>query len=334
MLSTHRPTVSRPTVSRRALLAGAAGLVSSAALVACGAAKSSSNDASLATNVALTPGDGTANLIALFGTDAAYKYVVSGHPQRLAFGINDARGAHVLDVPTTLDFQLSKDGVPIGGAIPVVGHSDGVPIGYYPYRTTFDSPGQYEVQVTLDGVASTVRFDVGEPANSPLIQPGSAMVSVATPTLADHQGVEPICTQPSGTCAFHTITVARALTTGKATALLVSTPEFCQIGVCGPVLELLNDIAPSYPLIQTIHAEVYTNAQAALDQTNSTVSKSAMPEAPAQAVDSATLAPVIDAYGLSYEPALFIANGSGQIVERLDNIFDRAELTAAFKRIS
>jgi hypothetical protein len=49
---------------------------------------------------------------------------------------------------------------------------------------------------------------------------------------------------------------------------------------------------------------------------------------------SAQLAPVIDTYGLTYEPALFVANASGLVLERLDNIFDRAELAEALKTIS
>jgi hypothetical protein len=39
-----------------------------------------------------------------------------------------------------------------------------------------------------------------------------------------------------------------------------------------------------------------------------------------------TLAPVIDAYGLTFEPTLFLAGADGTIVARLDNIYDTTEL--------
>jgi hypothetical protein len=326
------PPTPRALVPRRTILLGAAGLAGTTVLAACGGKTSST--ASKTTNVALTPKDNGSSITPIFATDAAYKYVVSGTPQRLAFGVDDANGSHLLAVPASLAFQLSRNGSPIGGPTEVAGHSDGVPIGYFPYRATFDSPGTYQVQVTLDGRPSTVDFDVVAAADSPLVQRGSPMVPVETPTVADHRGVEPICTQPKGTCPFHTMTLTQALASKKPTLLLVSTPKFCQIGVCGPVLDLLTEVAPQHPGVQVIHAEVYTNAEAELDKTNSTASPSGQPAAPAQAVDSATLAPVVDAYGLSYEPALFVSDGNGRLVDRLDNIFDRAEITAALASVS
>jgi hypothetical protein len=47
---------------------------------------------------------------------------------------------------------------------------------------------------------------------------------------------------------------------------------------------------------------------------------------------SAELAPAMSAYNLSYEPALFVAKPGGVIVDRLDNVFDRAELAAALDK--
>ncbi|MGE0307777.1 MAG: hypothetical protein AB7Q27_18680, partial [Acidimicrobiia bacterium] len=40
---------------------------------------------------------------------------------------------------------------------------------------------------------------------------------------------------------------------------LVGTPAFCQTGICGPVLDVMIDIAADYPDLQFIHAEVYTD---------------------------------------------------------------------------
>ena len=63
----------------------------------------------------------------------------------------------------------------------------------------------------------------------------------------------PACTTQSLTAA---IAAARPI------AFLVGTPEFCQTGVCGPVLDLLVEQAPDHPEIQFVHAEVYTNVEA------------------------------------------------------------------------
>ena len=39
----------------------------------------------------------------------------------------------------------------------------------------------------------------------------------------------------------------------------------------------------------------------------------------------------MSAYGLSFEPSLFVARANGVIVTRLDNVFDRVELAQAFQ---
>ena len=325
------PLTPGPSFSRRSVLLGAAGLAGSVALAACGSSSSSTS----ADTVPLTPDDGSSTLFPIFASDASYAYLVSGSPQRLAFGINGPDGTPLdgSSTPASLDFQLSKDGQDIGTPTTVLAHSDGVPIGFYPYRTTFAEPGSYQVAVTLNGTPTTVPFDVLDPSGSKLVPRGGAMVAVETPTVTDARGVQPICTQPSGTCAFHSLTVTQALASGKPTALLVATPQFCQIGVCGPVLDLLLEIGPHFPSVQIIHAEVYTNAQAILNSTNDT-SSSGTPASPAEATQSATLAPVVDAYGLTFEPALFLANASGTVVDRLDNIFDRGEIKLGLQAIA
>ena len=305
-----RPTP-ETTISRRAVLLGAAGLAGAGLLAACG---SSSNTSTSATDIGLTPAEGTSSLQAIF--DAANPYVVTGSPQRMSFGITGPDGATILDVPASLEFRISRNGQDVGSPITVAGHRDGVPIGYFPLRTSFDQAGDYRVAVTLDGKSSTQDVTVGDGAASTLVPRGGQMKPVDTPTVADHRGVEPICTRPSGTCPFHTQTLTQALAAHKPTVLLVSTPEFCQIGVCGPVLDLVIEAAPRYPGLQFIHAEVYTNAEAVKD------------------AQQAALTPVIGAYGLTYEPALYVANASGLVLDRLDNVFDRGEIDEVLKTVA
>ncbi len=87
------------------------------------------------------------------------------------------------------------------------------------------------------------------------------------------------------------------------------------MGVCGPSLDLLIEAAPRHPRVQFLHAEVYQDA------------------AKLGSIQGAKLAPVVVAYSLTYEPVLFVADGTGRLVDRLDNIFDRADLEAALAKI-
>jgi hypothetical protein len=196
----------------------------------------------------------------------------------------------------------------------VTAHHDGTPIAYYPVRATFPRVGNYVIDLEIDGTSTTQAFQVVAPADAKLVQRGDLMRPVDTPTPSDHRGVEPICTR-SPACQFHDVTLTDALGTGKPTAFLVSTPEFCQVGLCGPTLDLMIEAAPSYPGVQFLHAEVYTDA------------------AKLGSITGATLTDAVTTYDLTYEPVLFVANGQGRLVDRLDNVFDRGDLKAALDQI-
>ena len=327
MPSTPIPAAPRPTIGRRSVLLGAAGLAGAAVLSACGTERSTAATGS--TNVLLSPDNSSSSLIALFGTAQDYGYAVTGSPQRLAFAIGGPDGSPTLDVPASLDVQISRDGNPVGSPITVAAHRDGVPLAYFPLRTTFDQPGDYQAATTVAGQQTSQPFSVVSPGDTKLVPRGAAMIPFDTPTVADHRGVEPICTRATP-CPFHTVTLTEALAAGTPVAFLAATPQFSEVGVSGPELELLIALAPAHPEVTVVHAEVYANAEAILNGTDP--SGTAPPGvSPAQ---QATLAPVVDAYGLTYEPALFLADASGRVVDRLDNVFDRAEIDAGLAQLT
>ena len=147
-----------------------------------------------------------------------------------------------------------------------------------------------------------------DPATLDLIQVGDPLPAVETPTEAEHQGVEPICTQPAGMCPFHQVTVTEALGRPGPTALLVSTPRFCQQDVCGPTIDLLAAALKGRPENwDAIHAEVYV--------------------APDDADFSTT--PVVAALGLTFEPTLVVADADGTITAAIHFTMDTDEVAAA-----
>jgi hypothetical protein len=189
--------------------------------------------------------------------------------------------------------------------------SDGVPAAYYPLRYTFPEPGFYTVRTTPEGGAAIdATIIVNGPGSSELVQPGNPMPRLATPTTAAPLGVDPLCTR-SPACDLHEVSLEDALANDRPVAFLVSTPAFCQIGVCGPVLDLVIEQQAAYPDVQFIHCEVYRDEQG--PQTGDLV----------QAVGD---------LGMEYEPGLFLVQG-GVLVERLDNVFDRTELVAALDQL-
>ena len=85
----------------------------------------------------------------------------------------------------------------------------------------------------------------------------------------------------------------------------MSTPAFCQIAICGPVLEVLLSVSGEHPDISFLHAEVYAHPHEETD----------------------TKAPVIAELGLTFEPCLVLVGSDGTVADRLDTIFDVDEVS-------
>ena len=125
-------------------------------------------------------------------------------------------------------------------------YADGLPRAYFPLRVTIDEPGIYTARTEIDGAATEMAFQVDSPDDVKVIQPGAAMPSLETPTTTDARGVDPVCTSEPA-CPLHDVTLAEALAEGAPVALLVATPAFCQIAICGPVLDVLLDVRDDQP---------------------------------------------------------------------------------------
>jgi hypothetical protein len=288
--------------------AAAIGLGMPSLLAACG----SSGSKTATDRLTLSTDLGGNQLIGLFNYTG--NYLVTGIPQRMPFTIATPEGPPARTGPDTLTVLL-HDGDHVSDPIVLVRHSDGTPIGYYPLTTTFPTTGTWTLSTDLDGNAVEQSFLVQPPTSVPLLQTGQRMATVDTPTVADARGVKPICTR-SPQCPLHDQTLTEALSRNAPVALLIATPQFCQTGVCGPVLDLLLEQRDQFPTVQFVHAEVYMDPNGGGD--------------PA----SRGLTPAVSAYGLSFEPSLFVANPNGTIATRLDNIFDRGELHQALQSVT
>ena len=235
----------------------------------------------------------------------------AGMSYRLAFFVadNTNNAAPVaLDSPLTL--RIGPEGGPLGPSMATTIHSDGPEPNYALTTYTFTTPGNYQVEASFKGKKLTLPLMVTAPRASATPTVGQPMISVATPTTADHQGVNPICTaQPQ--CPFHSMSLDAALASHRPVALQFATPALCQSKFCGPVLS--NLVAVSGPWrnrVTFIHSEIYT------DLSGQTGTKA------------------VQAWGLQHEPMLYLGNAQGLIVARVDNLYDQVEartvLTAAY----
>ena len=154
------------------------------------------------------------------------------------------------------------------------------------------------------GAPATQTFQVSEPDQVALVQPGAAMRPAETPTVDDHRGVEPYCSLTPDPCPLHAVTLTEALASGTPVIYMVGTPAHCSTGTCAPGLELL--VAEHVRVgdsVTMVHADVYAD-------------------------DAATIvAAAVTALKVQYEPIVYFCTSDGVIVDRLDGIWDASELT-------
>lgn len=229
--------------------------------------------------------------------------------QRLPVSLASADGGLIQDGPPALSAVVTDvDGQALGEPITAV-RRDVAPGPYYAFRTEITDAGVFYLVVD-GGPEQGAAFQVMDAGTVAVPGPGDALPPFDTPTIEDPRGVDPVCTRDPEPCPFHDLTLSEALESGKGVVYLIGTPAFCQTGTCAPALESIIDIADDYAdRYVFVHAEVYTD-------------------------DTATVpAPAIEAAGLTYEPALFVTDADGIVVERLDAVWNRDELVETLDRI-
>jgi hypothetical protein len=287
-------------LSRRTFLVGGASAV---ALAACGG-----DDRSESASDQTASTDTTAGGLAVAKVFSPTQPV--GVPVRLPLALADAEGALLDGVPTSIKVRYGVDGGELGPPVDLRRHTQGIPRPYFPLVATFTSPGTWHISVEANGAQADTSVMAVPPEQLPAVPGvGDKLISMKTPTRADHRGVDPICTRDPA-CPFHTMSLDEAMTSGKAVAFMISTPAFCQTAICGPVLDLLvdrqKDLAST---VAFVHAEVYTDSTAK------------------------TTTEAVQTYGLTYEPALFLALPDGTIQGTLAYTFDATELDGELSRL-
>ena len=242
--------------------------------------------------------------------------------KRLAFGLFDVAGPQIDDADVAVYLQDTNGG-PIEG--PITARTESLEV-QAPYRA--DSAGEgdatsvyiAEVPPLEEGeyrVAAVVRDEEGTLAatnfqtvinvtEQPQIPAeGEAAPTVHTPTLDDVGDVSDIDTRtPPST--MHSEDLADVLGE-KPVVLLFATPRLCLSRVCGPVVDVTEQVKAQYgDEAAFIHQEIY-------------VDNEYNPKDP-------NLRPQVEAFGLPTEPWLFLIDKDGKIKTRIEGAFSVNEL--------
>jgi hypothetical protein len=213
-----------------------------------------------------------------------------------------------VDLPTELRAQLlnSETGEVVIADMVAMRHDANIDPPYWPFRVDIADTGIYSL-VIEGGTQDGAGVQIMDPATISIPLIGTSLPGFDTPTISNARGVNPLCTRTPEPCPLHDITLNEALKRGKPIAYLVGTPAHCQTGTCSPALEALLEMRELVgDRLTMLHTEIYTD-------------------------DTATIvAPAVEALNMTFEPALFITDAKGVLVERFDAIFDAVEITEAF----
>jgi hypothetical protein len=292
-------------ISRRTFISGSLGVIGATSTVGLSSLLAGCSGGSSSTSIDSVLGLADLQLVQRFP-----QVLVSGNV-RLPFSLANQAGLLTtesgLDLPTTLTAKLINADTQevVAESLSADRHDTGLTIPYWPFRVDIDEPGIYTLIVD-GGPAEGAAIQVLDATQVLIPLVGSQLPGFDTPTFDDHRGVEPVCTRTPELCEFHNITLNEALALKKPIAYLVGTPAHCSTGTCSPALEALITVKNSIGDAMTfLHTEIYTDDKAT------------------------TVAPAVVALKMEYEPAIYITDASGKIVERFDAVFDAEEINAA-----
>ena len=292
-------------ISRRTFITGSLSVIGTTSTVGVGSLLAGCSGESTATTSGSTAALGDLQLVQRFP-----QVLVPGNV-RLPISLANQAGLLTTDsgveLPNTLSAQLVNADTQevVAESMSADRHDTDLSIPYWPFRVDIDKPGIYTLIV--DGgppEGAAVQVLNATEVLIPLV--GSQLPGFDTPTFDNHRGVEPVCTRTPKPCEFHNITLNEALALNKPIAYLVGTPSHCGTGTCSPALEALITVKKSIGDAMTfLHTEIYTDDKAT------------------------TVAAAVVALKMEYEPAIYITDASGKIIERLDAVFDYKEISAA-----
>jgi len=273
--------------------------------------------------------------------------LVAGRDQRVIVGLQSGRTAKLVSFGTVeLAFEYlgtaeRPEDPPVPGPtvtaefMPVPGQTvttgDGPRLvdpaeGIGVYRAAgvrFDRAGRWQVKTTavLEGepVTATGELEVREVGQVPA--PGEAAPrtenhlpgAAGVPVKAVDSRAEPDGSVPDP--ELHSRTVADAISAGRPTMVVISTPVYCESRFCGPVTDSVQALARRYgERMSFVHLEVWRDFE------EQQINKAAAEWIYRQGAEGAQ------------EPWVFVIAADGTITDRYDNVASDAELADAAER--
>ena len=135
--------------------------------------------------------------------------------------------------------------------------------GLYTTNLSFNHPGRWGIKIEVpddDGSDREVElfFEVSAAASAPVV--GSRAVQSNSKTIDDVVNIEELTTGSLQDPELYQTTIAEAVTSGLPSVLVMASPTFCTNAVCGPQVEVLQELKNKYKgQANFIHVDFYDN---------------------------------------------------------------------------
>ena len=192
--------------------------------------------------------------------------------------------------------------------------------GSYTTSLTFDAAGTWQIDVTVlgdDGESRTAQlsFPVAEETEAPDV--GAPAIPSQNKTLADVDDLAKLTTGSIRDPDLYGTTIADAVGSGIPTVIVVASPAFCINAVCGPQVEVLQQLKDKYKgQANFIHVDFYDNP----DEIQGDLSR-------------ARISPIVFEWRLLGVEWSFVIDQDGKISARFESFATFDELDEALRRI-
>ena len=184
--------------------------------------------------------------------------------------------------------------------------------GIYVTQVTFPQPGAWglEVRAKGNGWLETSRFTVqvlAIPRTFPLGAPAPPSHNLIASDVSDLRQID---TSDPPDPRLHQMRIADAIAQSKPQVIVFATPQLCTSRVCGPVVDVVRMLIPTYgERVVFTHQEVWQDATAQ------------------------ALSPIMVEWNLHTEPWIFVVDGQGIIRAKFEGLTTVRELEAALQQV-
>jgi hypothetical protein len=185
--------------------------------------------------------------------------------------------------------------------------------GLYVAQLSFARAGDWGVELLVSqagGAFEPIRLavTVEEAAATPAV--GSPAPRSRNLIARDVKNLRQIDTSPRPDPRLHQVRIADAIAQGKPQLIVFATPQFCTTRMCGPVVDIVRTLLPTYgKRVAFIHQEIW------------------------QDFADKKVFPTVEEWRLFTEPWVFVVDGQGIIRAKFEGLVTARELESALQQI-